>query len=381
MFKKILVGLDVDVEARHAFDDALSISKATNAFLTLLHVFSLDEVYNVCQLLLYDALEHPTTSPLEQERPTSVETLSLQAKILILLLSQEYISTSKMIDTNGESLTSVETLSLQAKILILLLSQEYISTNKMTLSKDPLWQYITSKSIGHEADQPEILLACLDEAKKAGVQANILPRRGQPGRVLCDVARNEQADLIAVGHRDKQWGQELGMGELRLGSSSHYVIHYAPCSVLIAHRHIEDDVAIGALAGMSQILMAVDDSAMSQIVFQEALDLARKVDADLTLLSIASPSENNHPSKILQSLKDQASAVGVPVTIEQHRAKTNQSIGQAICEFANKQQFDLILVGRRRFSEVQEQILGSVSHYVAYHAPCAVILVQHSQSL
>jgi len=315
MFKKILVGLDVYVEAQHAFDDALLISKATNAFLTLLHVFSLDEVYNFCQFLLYEALEHPTTSPLAES------------------------------------------------------------------ANDPLWQCIISKSIGHEVDQPEILLACLDEAKKAGVQANILPRRGQPGHVLCEVARNEQADLIAVGHRDKQWGQELGMGELRLGSISHYVIHHAPCSVLIAHRHIEDDVAIGALAGMSHILMAVDDSAMSQVVFQEALDLARKVDADLTLLHVTSPSENNHPLEILQSLKDQASAVGVPVTIEQHRAEKNQSIGQAICEFVHEKQFDLILVGRRRFSEVQEQILGSVSHYIAYHAPCAVILVQHSQSL
>jgi len=381
MFKKILVGLDVYVEAQHAFDDALSISKATNAFLTLLHVFSLDEVYNFCQFLLYDALEHPTTSLLEQEHLTCVKTLSLQAKILVLLLSQEYISTSKMIPMNGDYLTCVKTLSLQAKILVLLLSQEHLSTSKIIPVNDPLWQCIISRSIGHEVDQPEILLACLDEAKKAGVQANILPRRGQPGHVLCEVARNEQADLIAVGHRDKQWGQELGMGELRLGSISHYVIHHAPCSVLIAHRHIEDDVAIGALAGMSHILMAVDDSAMSQVVFQEALDLARKVDADLTLLHVTSPSENNHPLEILQSLKDQASAVGVPVTIEQHRAEKNQSIGQAICEFVHEKQFDLILVGRRRFSEVQEQILGSVSHYIAYHAPCAVILVQHSQSL
>ena len=56
-------------------------------------------------------------------------------------------------------------------------------------------------------------------------------------------------------------------------------------------------------------------------------------------------------------------------------------IRKSLCEFANEKQFDLILVGRRRFSEVQEQILGSVSHYIAYHAPCAVILVQHSQSL
>ena len=90
-----------------------------------------------------------------------------------------------------------------------------------------------------------------------------------------------------------------------------------------------------------------------------------------------SSSEKNRPLEKLQLLKDQANAIGVSADVEELISE-NHSIGKVICDFAYEKKIDLILVGRRRLLEVQEQILGSVSHYIAYHAPCAAIIVQHS---
>jgi len=51
---------------------------------------------------------------------------------------------------------------------------------------------------------------------------------GAPREVICSVARQEQPDILVVGSR--------GLGSLErlvLGSVSDYVVHHAPCPVLV----------------------------------------------------------------------------------------------------------------------------------------------------
>jgi nucleotide-binding universal stress UspA family protein len=306
MFKRILVGIDTSVATQHAFADALSIAKATDASLHLMHVFSWDDAYDKCLAMLYSELQE-------------------------------------------------------------------IDNNEALIEHDPPLECLISQYRGHE--QPETLIKYQADAQKAGVQAEIEPpRRGRPGINLCRAAKIEQADLIAVGHRDKDVGEMLGLGELHLGSVSYEVIHRASCSVLISHRA---DVAVEPLKKIDQIMAAIDDSIMSQFVFQESLDLAKATGAHLILVNVLSPSENSRPPENLQIFQDRATAVGVPVHVKQ-LSSASHSIGRVICEFAHQQKTDLILVGRRRLLELQEQVLGSVSHYVAYHTPCTAIIIQSS---
>ncbi|MBF2026615.1 MAG: universal stress protein [Oscillatoriales cyanobacterium C42_A2020_001] len=61
----------------------------------------------------------------------------------------------------------------------------------------------------------------------AGVSVEFTQNAGDPGRVVCELAKNWNADLIIIGRRGY-----TGIKELFLGSVSNYVLHHAPCSVL-----------------------------------------------------------------------------------------------------------------------------------------------------
>ena len=50
--------------------------------------------------------------------------------------------------------------------------------------------------------------------------------------------------------------------------------------------------------------------------------------------------------------------------------------GPAIVEYANKEEFDILIIGSRGLNGVQEMVLGSVSHKVVKRANCPVLLVK-----
>jgi nucleotide-binding universal stress UspA family protein len=69
-----------------------------------------------------------------------------------------------------------------------------------------------------------------EEAGIQGLSAEFTQTAGDPGRVICEIADSWGADLIMVGNRGRS-----GLSEFLLGSVSNYVMHHAPCSVLVEH--------------------------------------------------------------------------------------------------------------------------------------------------
>jgi len=68
------------------------------------------------------------------------------------------------------------------------------------------------------------------QAKTQGVDAEFTQNSGSPGRVICEIAKAWQADLIIMGRRGYS-----GLTEFFLGSVSNYVLHHAPCSIHVVH--------------------------------------------------------------------------------------------------------------------------------------------------
>lgn len=65
-----------------------------------------------------------------------------------------------------------------------------------------------------------------------GVEAEV--RLGHPGREICDFAKSRDATGIVMGRRGMST-----LGDLLLGSVSHYVIHHAPCPVTVVPLEVE----------------------------------------------------------------------------------------------------------------------------------------------
>lgn len=75
-----------------------------------------------------------------------------------------------------------------------------------------------------------------EKATDVGVKAEYSQLIGNPGRIICELANNWNADLILVGSRGLK-----GLKEMFLGSVSNYVTHHAPCSVLIVRNPITNN--------------------------------------------------------------------------------------------------------------------------------------------
>lgn len=153
-----------------------------------------------------------------------------------------------------------------------------------------------------------------------------------------------------------------------------------------------------------KLLVAIDNSELSKHAFDEAIALAQRLDAEVLLVYVMSPTSEGYPDPILTSadavysagqvadvelylqrwqmfeeqgaellkrLQAEAGAAGVVVELAQPFGDP----GHAICTLAHSWEADLIVMGRRGFTGLKELFIGSVSNYVTHHAPCAVLTV------
>jgi nucleotide-binding universal stress UspA family protein len=83
------------------------------------------------------------------------------------------------------------------------------------------WRDLEQQGLQH-------LKAYANQAQKEGVETEIIQVPGSAGKVICDLARRRNVDLIMMGNRGRS-----GLSELLLGSQSNYVMHHAPCSIQV----------------------------------------------------------------------------------------------------------------------------------------------------
>ncbi len=167
----------------------------------------------------------------------------------------------------------------------------------------------------------------------------------------------------------------------------------------------------------NRILVALDQSPQQTAVFEQALDLAHKRRSPLLLLhcvevlpALASPmggvapvsapyptvgmtpdpilmghapGEANYWQQEMQTHRtwlneycQRAIASDIPAEYECVMGKP----ADLICEWAQRWQADLIVIGRQGHSGITELLLGSVSNYVMHHAPCSVLVIQNHGS-
>jgi len=147
------------------------------------------------------------------------------------------------------------------------------------------------------------------------------------------------------------------------------------------------------------ILVGVDGSENSYRALDFALDLAEKFDASVSILNVseslgmaavpqespAYPSGNGNTAmfgKDLRKIHDEilSRSVAHAKTIKPNVAVSSMiKVGDPALEIVNTAKeggFDVIVVGHKGLSKMQELFLGSISEKVANLTPCPVIIVK-----
>ena len=139
-----------------------------------------------------------------------------------------------------------------------------------------------------------------------------------------------------------------------------------------------------------KILVALDGSAGSRRALMAAMDLGKKYDARVHLLSVeehlpayaatvgeveeARQEQNIYFAKVQEEAGEVARAYGLEiegVIRAGHAAET-------IIRYANEGGFDLIVMGTHGRTGLQHVLLGSVAEKVVRLAPCPVLTVRHN---
>ena len=94
-----------------------------------------------------------------------------------------------------------------------------------------LWEVYTERYREYEMAGLRQLRSFTDSATAVGVQTEFTQVSGNPGPAICKLAKTWNADLIMVGSHGRK-----GLNEMLMGSVSNYVVHHAPCSVLVVHK-------------------------------------------------------------------------------------------------------------------------------------------------
>ncbi|WP_051352891.1 universal stress protein [Picosynechococcus sp. NKBG15041c] len=84
------------------------------------------------------------------------------------------------------------------------------------------------------------LQSLADKAHRRGIPHTTTTHQiGDPNQAICAIAKQNHIHLIILGRRGLS-----GLGEIFLGSVSNYVLHHAPCSVLIVQPSPMPEVSV-----------------------------------------------------------------------------------------------------------------------------------------
>ncbi|MFW5913208.1 MAG: universal stress protein [Candidatus Hadarchaeota archaeon] len=135
-----------------------------------------------------------------------------------------------------------------------------------------------------------------------------------------------------------------------------------------------------------KILVPVDGSRCSEKAFQYSLDEADQLNNRLTILRVVSDfgysgellekglkKQIGEARKYVKELKKGADERGIETKID---VITGTDTATEIVKFADKGEYDLIVIGSRGRTELETITLGSVSEGVVKRANCPVLVVR-----
>ena len=199
--------------------------------------------------------------------------------------------------------------------------------------------------------------------KEEGVPAEqkVVEHKGVAEAVMEEIER-EDYDAIIMGRTGKKEKQS------HMGSVAEKVSRHSDIPVLVA----------GEKTTISKVLVPLDGSKTSERALEYGAVLSRKIGAKLTLLHI-------QESRLFGMRPEVTKAIGKGILAEAAKKLKTMSYDQKlesghparkISEIAEKEDFDVIVMGGTGHSGVGRLFLGSVSNHVLHYTNHSVLVVR-----
>jgi nucleotide-binding universal stress UspA family protein len=143
------------------------------------------------------------------------------------------------------------------------------------------------------------------------------------------------------------------------------------------------------MEAIMHILLALDQSKFSGKVLDQAVDLAKRCGAQLTILTVAEQFHDDYDFGEEAARVDEKLVARAKAGAEEARAKaaaqgvtaevvveTGVSPEDNIIRLAEERKADMLVMGHRGRTGLSRFLIGSVAGKVVAHAPCSVLVVK-----
>lgn len=228
-----------------------------------------------------------------------------------------------------------------------------------------------------EEEGDEVIEAARERAAARDVSFTGEVVQGEPGDAILSAAEEREADLVALG--------TSGKGAIRrflLGSVAEHVVRRADVPVLSVRA--DEDVRVEY--PYDSILVPTDGSEHASRAMERAVELARRHDATVHVLSVVDAMAVGVDSRadlMIDQLEERARDAVEDAGVEAGEAGIDVvtdtvvgSIHREIKSYAEENEVDLLAMGTHGRSGVDRFLLGSVTERMLRTAPAPVLTVR-----
>ena len=238
---------------------------------------------------------------------------------------------------------------------------------------------VTSDGMADKLEEGgKILAQAIQSLKIDPSRVNPQLKQGDPKTTVCQVAEEEQSDLVIMGSR--------GFGRLQSileNSVSQYVFQLTSRPMLL----VKDDIYVKKI---KRVMVAIDKSESSKQSLDLALSLVKEVDGGQIILVHVTKDLTGKSTEDLTAGAEKdpvlapAVALAKQMGVSYRCASATGKPGETICRFTDEMNADLLVIGSpdrrpnvaKSFIDLDRLLGNSLSDYVRVYANCPVLLAR-----
>ncbi|MGD9950630.1 MAG: sulfate permease [Desulfobulbus sp.] len=203
------------------------------------------------------------------------------------------------------------------------------------------------------------------KAEAAGVECETWVSYGKDTvEEVVAAAQKAHTNILIIGRRPLRGD----MKERLIGDIAQQIMIKSPCHVLVANWQVQP--------WQRHILVAIDDSQISETVIEVAIQIAKASKLPVTVLSsVASESQREKAEEQVAYKLDLLKAEGIAANVHVAIGKTPD---RAIIDAAEEIDADLVIIGNDQRKGLARKIAGQTTDRVLVGLSCAVLVVKRA---